>query len=54
MGELEDLWATDRKEPSKRFESYKAGYAKKDSVNVKAVILPKGGVSYNPSSKDHK
>lgn len=23
-------------------------------INVKAVVLPKGGISYNPSQADHK
>lgn len=35
-------------------ESYRNTYAKKDQIKIKAVILPKGGVSYNPNSKDHK
>lgn len=54
MGELEDIWGSERKVTSKKMESYKTTYAKKDGVNIKAVILPKGGVSYNPSSKEHK
>ena len=54
MDELEDLWGADRKVTSKKFESYKNTYAMKDQVKIKSVILPKGGVSYNPSSKDHK
>jgi CO dehydrogenase/acetyl-CoA synthase gamma subunit (corrinoid Fe-S protein) len=35
-------------------KKFKAGFAKKDKINVKAVINPIGGLSYNPSNKEHK
>lgn len=54
MGELEDIWGSERKVLSKKFESYKTTYAQKDQIKIKAVILPKGGLSYNPLSKEHK
>ena len=52
-GELEDVWAAETEVKSKKFEMYKE-FAKKDGVKVKPVILPKGGLSYNPSGKDLK
>lgn len=33
---------------------FKANFSKKDKVNVKQVINPIGGLSYNPSMKEHK
>lgn len=53
MDEEHDIWGSSRKITSKAFESYKDTYAK-TGVKVKAVILPKGGLSYNPTDKDHK
>ena len=52
-GELEDVWDTPSEVKSKKFEMYK-DFAKKDMVKVKQVIVPEGGLSYNPSLKDHK
>ena len=50
MGELEDIWGTETTVLSKKMDSYKNNYAKKDQHNIKAVILPKGGLSYNPKA----
>lgn len=54
MGELQDLWSTPNEVTSKKFNEFKQGFAKREMVNVKSVIIPKGGQSYNPSTKDHK
>ena len=54
FGELEDLWSQPRKITSVKHERYRNGFAKSDTVNVKSVILPVGGQSYNPSLRDHK
>lgn len=35
-------------------KQYKEGFAKKDTIKVKQVIVPKGGHSYNPNAADHK
>jgi len=51
---MEDIWAAPRQVKSHKMEQYKTGFSLKDSVNVKQVINPKGGLSYNPSHKDHK
>ena len=50
--EVVDLWATDSKISlnTRKFKSY----MNKSKVDVKAVVLPKGGISYNPSAKDHQ
>jgi len=34
-------------------QEYKEGFAKKERINVKQVVLPKGGQSYNPNMTDH-
>ena len=47
-GELEDIWATPHQE-TRRMTTYKNKFAKVDHVNVKAVMIPKGGHSYNPT-----
>ena len=54
FGGLEDIWGSTTEVKSKDFDHYKTGFAKLDYRNVKAVIIPKGGQSYNPSIKDHK
>jgi len=54
FGELEDIWAKPSEvyiSPS--FQKYK-NFAKSSMNEVKTVILPKGGQSYNPSIKDHR
>ena len=51
-GELEDVWSTPH-EDTRRMATYKNKFAKLDQVNVKAVMIPKGGHSYNPTLKDH-
>jgi hypothetical protein len=51
-GELEDLWSTPN-DKSRRMTTYKEKFAKLDQVNVKAVMIPKGGHSYNPTLKSH-
>ena len=51
-GDLEDVWNTPH-EPSRRWVTYKEKFAKHDHINVKAVIKPRGGQSYNPTLKDH-
>jgi len=51
-GELEDLWSTPQ-ENTRRMTTYKNKFAKVDHVNVKAVMMPKGGHSYNPTLKAH-
>ena len=53
-GELLDIWAAPAEIKSKKFETWKNGFSKKTAPNVKAVINPTGGHSYNPSVKDHK
>lgn len=58
-GELEDIWGNDGKaieivDKSKVLRKFKNGFAKKDKINVKSVINPIGGLSYNPSMKEHK
>ena len=52
-GELEDLWSAPTPAKSKEFKKYQDRFAKKDMINVKSVVLPKGGISYNPSQADH-
>ena len=52
--ELVDLWDTPLEVKSKKFDQYKQGFAKTNHVRVKPLINPKGGISYNPSVKDHK
>lgn len=55
LEDLQDLWGSPSTEAkSKKFQEFKEGFAKKDLRPVKAVILPKGGHSYNPNIKDHK
>lgn len=54
LGELEDLWSQPRKITSVKHEQYLNGFAKADQVKVKAVMVPIGGQSYNPSLRDHK
>ena len=54
LGDLEDIWATPKEVVSKKFQRYVDGFAKKDTINVKQVVKPQGGQSYNPSIKDHK
>jgi len=55
FGELGDIWNEPQHEvKSKEFARYKNGFAARDHHNVKAVIAPVGGQSYNPSIKDHK
>jgi hypothetical protein len=49
-----DIWAAPTEIKSKKFDTWKNGFAKKTAPNVKAVINPVGGHSYNPSLKDHK
>ena len=53
-GELMDIWSTPAEVKSKKFDHWKNNFAKKTAPNVKAVINPKGGHSYNPSLNDHK
>ena len=53
-GKLEDIWSTPLEVKSKKFNQYKTNFAKKDHTNVKSVINPTGGQSYNPALKDHK
>lgn len=58
-GELEDIWGNDGKaiaivDRSNHMKRFKANFSKKDKVNVKPVINPVGGLSYNPSMKAHK
>jgi hypothetical protein len=58
-GDLEDIWGSDGRtivevDRSHHMKKFKEGFAKKDRVIVKAVINPIGGLSYNPSMKDHK
>jgi hypothetical protein len=58
-GELEDIWGNDGKamqevDRSNHMKRFKAGFSKKDRVDVKQVINPIGGLSYNPSTKHHK
>ena len=53
-GELMDIWSTPQEVKSKKFAEWKQGHGKLTAPNVKAVINPAGGLSYNPSSKDHK
>jgi hypothetical protein len=53
-GDLEDIWGDDGKvigevDNCKTFKKFKQGFAKKDRINVKQVINPQGGLSYNPS-----
>jgi hypothetical protein len=50
--DLEDLWASPYEVKSRSLSQFKE-FSKKDQVKVKPVILPKGGLSYNPSHKDH-
>ena len=47
-GDFLDIWSAPRAPKSKEFERYRNTFAKTDHVNVKAVVLPKGGQSYNP------
>ena len=54
MNDLMDIWGEDRKLTSNKMESYRNTYAKKDQHKIKAVMLPKGGLSYNPRAADHK
>jgi hypothetical protein len=58
-GELEDIWGNDGKamqevDRSMHMKRFKAGFSKKDKIDVKQVINPIGGLSYNPSMKQHK
>ena len=58
-GELEDIWGKDGKamqevDRSNHMKRFKAGFSKTDKINVKQVINPIGGLSYNPSMKSHK
>ena len=53
LGDLGDIWGAPEEFMSKEFKAFKV-FAKKDMVNVKPVVLPVGGQSYNPSIKDHK
>ena len=49
-----DLWDENKnKEKSKSLEQFKT-FSRNSIVNVKSVILPLSGQSYNPSAKDHK
>ena len=55
-GELEDIWGNDGKamqevDKSNHMKRFKANFSKKDKVDVKQVINPIGGLSYNPSMK---
>ena len=54
LGDLDDIWATPSEIKSLKFHAFKEGFAKKDQLNVKSVILPAGGQSYNPNIADHK
>lgn len=54
LGELQDLWADEQPFKSLEFRKYHNRFAEKDMINVKTVVLPKGGISYNPSMNDHK
>mmetsp|Transcript_9346 Transcript_9346/g.15763 ORF Transcript_9346/g.15763 Transcript_9346/m.15763 type:complete len:150 (+) Transcript_9346:288-737(+) len=53
-GDLDDIWSSETQVKSKKFNNYLQNFAKKDGVKVKPVILPKGGLSYNPSLNDQK
>lgn len=55
LGDLDDIWATPNEVRSKKFQEYKDGLVRRhEALNVKSVILPAGGQSYNPNIKDHK
>ena len=49
--ELVDVWGQEDN-TSKKIQKFK-NFSEKIKVNVKAVIIPHGGQSYNPSAKDH-
>ena len=57
-GQLEDIWGGPQAGlvggKSKKFDKWKNVSSKKKEVKVRAVVLPKGGQSYNPSANDHK
>lgn len=54
LGGLQDLWAAPAEMKSKKFDSWKNGFAKRDFVNVRAVMNPKSGQSYNPQFDKHQ
>ena len=54
LGELDDLWAAPKKVKSKKFETWKDGFAKRDFVKVQAVVKPASGQSYNPHYEKHQ
>lgn len=49
--ELADIWGSTPTH-SKRQQQFK-DFTKKSIINVKGVILPTAGQSFNPSAKDH-
>jgi hypothetical protein len=50
--EIVDLWGSELQESNKKkaFRDFK----ERSTVNVKQVILPQGGHSYNPKLQDHQ
>ena len=52
-GPTDDLWGSGPIEVSRKMQKASA-FLVKQMPRVKAVILPEGGLSYNPSAKDHK
>lgn len=54
LGGLQDLWAAPEVIKSKKMDAWKKGFAKRDFVPVKAVVLPKSGHSYNPQFDKHQ
>lgn len=54
LGGLQDLWAAPAEAKSKKFNAWKNGFAKRDFVDVKAVVDPKSGHSYNPQFEKHQ
>lgn len=51
--EVLDIWGTPAVTLGSKMGMFKQ-YVKKSTTNVKQVVLPQGGHSYNPSAKDHK
>ena len=49
---LTDIWASGPS-TSKNIQKFK-DFSAKSRINVKSVILPMGGQSFNPSADDHK
>ena len=57
-GELENIWGAPGNSTgvvnTKRHDKWINGFAKKDKREVKQVVLPKGGQSYNPKASEHE